>query len=800
MKGKNSNSKSNNHSSHLQSSAIERYIPAYGYHLSDNIISIGSNKLLCTLVIDGMPFESVSNSQIELAFLNFKDYLTSLGKEYGSSLGVWTHLIKKKVKLDMQYRFDQNQFAQSFADRYCQLFDNNNFFKTEYYISFIFKTSDIIEGIEFLNTIIEQSKAVLKNFSPKVLGRDGYKSEIAEFLSYLINNQSNDIPLSDMPICQQIPDSEWYFGYDLLEIRNKSTTDIKYATNYILKGFSFKTSMSQWDFLLALPYEFILTQSFIFASTTRIQKKIDQQINQLESSGESSDAIDELLIGKATLSEGKAMFGSYQSSLTIFGATEKEALDGGTKVSSEFLTSGGGFSLMKATIEGYQAFISSLPDSKFRPLDSRRTTTNLACLFSMHNYSFGKQYGNPIGDGTAIMPLKTIADGLYYFNTHYSHPHKNVTGKAIAGHFLLLGATGAGKTTLEGAIATFLQRFNPMMFGIDYNRSLEMTFRGLGGEYFAIKEGEFTGFNPFQLEEKASDNLRSFLYRWVESCAKDTDGNVSDEDAEAIRKAVNAILEMPLPLRRFGLILSSINKGTSLRLRLSKYCESEGGKLAWVVDSPINTFNPINYQKVGFDTTVVLEKDSSGNDHPACETLLAVLLFYKQVMQQHNPGRLMLSLIEEFWKPANYPTTQELIKSILKAGRIKNEFIGLVSQSPADAIKCDIFEAIVEQTPTKIFLPNPDAEYKNSYEKIGLTVKEFERLRRLDLASRTFLIKQSNSSCFAKMDLEGFDEYLPIISGTHKGIELCEKIRKELGTNEPSIWMPIFIKELLQKE
>ena len=236
MKGKNSNSKSNNHSSHLQSSAIERYIPAYGYHLSDNIISIGSNKLLCTLVIDGMPFESVSNSQIELAFLNFKDYLTSLGKEYGSSLGVWTHLIKKKVKLDMQYRFDQNQFAQSFADRYCQLFDNNNFFKTEYYISFIFKTSDIIEGIEFLNTIIEQSKAVLKNFSPKVLGRDGYKSEIAEFLSYLINNQSNDIPLSDMPICQQIPDSEWYFGYDLLEIRNKSTTDIKYATNYILKA------------------------------------------------------------------------------------------------------------------------------------------------------------------------------------------------------------------------------------------------------------------------------------------------------------------------------------------------------------------------------------------------------------------------------------------------------------------------------------------------------------------------------------------------------------------------------------
>ena len=420
MKSKNSNSKTKISNESSKSFSIDRYIPEYGYHLSDNIISIGSNKLLCTLVIDGMPFESVSDNQIELAFLNFKDYLTSLGKEYGASLATWTHLIKKKVTLDTKYNFENNLFAQKFANKYCNLFDNNNFFKTEYYISFILKTSDIIEGVEILSTIIEQSKAVLKIFSVTVLGRNGYKSEIAEFLAYLLNNQSIDIPLSDMPIRQQIAESEWYFGYDLLEMRNKSTTKVKYATNYILKGFSFRTSMSQWDFLLTLPYEFILTQSFIFSSTTRVQKQIDQQINQLESTGEMSEAIEELKIGKATLAEGKAMFGSYQSSLTIFGETPKEALDGGTKVSSEFLTSGGGFSLMKATIEGYQAFLSCLPDSKMRPLDSRRTTTNLACLFSMHNYSFGKEKGNPIGDGTAIMPLKTIADGLYYFNTHYS--------------------------------------------------------------------------------------------------------------------------------------------------------------------------------------------------------------------------------------------------------------------------------------------------------------------------------------------------------------------------------------------
>ncbi len=32
-------------------------------------------------------------------------------------------------------------------------------------------------------------------------------------------------------------------------------------------------------------------------------------------------------------------------------------------------------------------------------------------------------------------------------------------------------------------------------------------------------------------------------------------------------------------------------------------------------------------------------------------------------------------------------------------------------QSPEDAINCDIFAAIVQQTATKIFLPNPNAEF-----------------------------------------------------------------------------------------
>lgn len=61
----------------------------------------------------------------------------------------------------------------------------------------------------------------------------------------------------------------------------------------------------------------------------------------------------------------------------------------------------------------------------------------------------GETKGNAIGDGSAIMLLKTPTQGLYYLNTHYSPPKENVIGEFIAGHFLMLGATGTVKQPLK---------------------------------------------------------------------------------------------------------------------------------------------------------------------------------------------------------------------------------------------------------------------------------------------------------------------------------------------------------------
>ena len=360
-------------------------------------------------------------------------------------------------------------------------------------------------------------------------------------------------------------------------------------------------------------------------------------------------------------------------------------------------------------------------------------------------------------------------------------------GARNTGHMLCLGATGAGKTTFEGVLVGFLDRFDPKIFAIDFNRSMQLFLETYGTTYFDISNGVDTGLNPFQLEDTPA--LRSFLYELVGACGRDADGRLSATDERLIKEAVDSIMLMDFQDRRFSYMSSLIpvEGGDGLGDRLAKWQHSQGGYLAWALDSPVNRFNPKNMNRVGFNTTDILKPNN-----PATEPVLSVLFYMKDQMQ--TGGELFLSLVEEFWVPCNYPTTQRQIEGSLKAGIIKGEFMFLVSQSPEDAINCEIFPAIIQQTPTKVFLPNPEATFEK-YQLCGLNEKEFKDFADLEKDSRTMLIKQSNQSTFAKLDLSGYDEFLPIISGTWEGIKLSKQVRSEVG-DDPAKWVPLFRQRL----
>ncbi|MGR2997564.1 conjugal transfer protein TraE [Vibrio vulnificus] len=748
---------------------------------------------MATMKLDGIPFESESKKSLEAAFLTVRGFLNQLAKKYGGRLAIWSHIIKAKDTLVNVYNFPNNHFMQTFANKYADSFSGKDFFSTSYYLTFIYDYDEnydksLLEFEEMLNT----STATLRQFGAHMLvvSENGASCQNVEFLAQLLNNRHRKIPMVESKIQKVIGHSDWHFGYDILEIRNADTQTSKYGVFYELDAMPELIEPSMWDFILSQQCEFVITQSMFLYKAPATLKIIEDQSNEIKSTDANATELMGLEAAKEAVSNGSVSFGDYHCSIAVYDDKQERLI----KNATDFIGQFGARSVMlkRSNLKSEYSFLSALPASKHRITPSPRTTTSLACTFSLHNYSKGKSSGNPIGDGSALMPLKTVSDTIFYLNCHASEADKDVTGKKYAGHTMILGASGAGKTTLEGVMVGFLTRFNPQIFAIDYNRSTELYIRAYGGQYFSFSEGIDSGLNPFQLDDTPA--LRSFLNRLCNRLGSDQNGQLTEMEEAEIKKGVESVLRLPLEHRGLSTFLSTIQR-PNLRARFSKWCRCENGQFGWCLDSPVNRFNPALMDKIGFDTTLLLESMSGDKGHPACEPVLATLFFMKDLMQKE--GRLLVTVVEEFWMPANFPLTQSIMKQVLKAGRLKGEFMILSSQSPEDAINCEIFPAIVQQTATKIFLPNPDAEFA-AYKQCNVNKSEFDVLTLLDKTSRTFLVKQSNTSCFAKLDLMGYDDHLPIISGTTEDISLCESIRKEHG-DDPDVWIPLLLKAIKQK-
>jgi type IV secretion system protein VirB4 len=103
-----------------------------------------------------------------------------------------------------------------------------------------------------------------------------------------------------------------------------------------------------------------------------------------------------------------------------------------------------------------------------------------------------------------------------------------------------------------------------------------------------------------------------------------------------------------------------------------------------------------------------------------------------------------------------------------------------------------ISRTIIEQTPTKILFPNPDANAAEYIEGFGLSEREFKLIKeQLEPGSRQFLIKQGHYSVVCQLNLKGFDSELKVISGRASTVDELHRIISETGL-DPAQWLPIF--------
>jgi type IV secretion system protein VirB4 len=779
-----------------KSIAFSDIAPKYKLHVSETVITMDKDRLLGVIQFDGMPFNTVDATKLERVGNRQTRVLNELERAYGSRLGVWCHTVKRRVNAHNDYHFD-NDFMNDFNNRYMKRFKGGNFFQTRYYMTFVLKAKDQDSGIKEIQQLLNFVSSSLSEFSPYILGvkrasNGAHYSEIGSFLCFLSSGDDTPVLLSSAYLVDLIDLGSLYFGFDFAEFRPNSGKK-RFGVFYDLRTHPAQGTIGQWNFLLKEPCEFIFSQSFNFWKSDRSLKMIDSKINKLNSSSNTpSHLAYELEEARDYVSSNEIVFGEHQGALLVFGDTPSHTVDVANDLVSHF-SGTGDTSFRRATASSIYTFQSLFPGSFIKPFKEPKTTRNLSCGFSMHSYPNGKATGNPLGDGKAIIPLETEDGGIFFYNTHVTPLGSDNRGDPEPGHVLSLGMTGAGKTTLESVIINYLSRYNPAIFAIDYNKSMINNIRGtLKGVYFRIETGIDTGINPFQWVDTPTH--RDFLYQLVELLAGD---KTSAEEKSQIKLAVDTVMDFENPLdRRLSHVHANIpdRGGDGLKERLAQWVHSSQGRHAWALDSAVDRFDPSNMFRVGFDATPLLV-----DNNPVTEPLLSTLFQMKKIMQNVRKGQPLITMVAEFWAPANYPTTAEEIKKILKAGRLKGEICMLSSQSPESAINCLIFDDIAQQTPTKNLLPNVDASWE-AYKKLGVSEKDFEELLLLSKDSRKFIIKQGNKSAIASIDLKGFDEFMPIISSTDVSIDEIDQLIIEIGSDDPDDWLPIYRQHVLNKK
>jgi type IV secretion system protein VirB4 len=773
--------------------AGEEQLPPYNYHVRDTIISFEDGRVAFTVRAKGVPFEVTSDNVLESNYDSLNAMLMSAAKSTGARLAVWAHVNHFRTEFKTSYRFGFDWMRQ-FSSKYLAKFDGAEIYENDFYLTFILKANvndnfeECIRELEEIQLMVLQW---LRMYEVEALGiyeHDGLLfSETYEFLAYLYNGFWEKMPVTSLPAFQAIESSALHHGYKLIETRFPDGGH-QYSAFYDLKDFPEPTTRGKFNPLLELPFPFVLALSFTFINSADSVKLINQQINKMTSAGdEAIEQMQDMATGKGAVMSGEVFFGELHGALVVHGATEKQAEDRGATARTT-LSASCGTLFVPATISAPETFFSLFPGNvKRRPRPMPKTSRNLLGLFSMNTYSSGKQNGNPIGDGAAVVPLQTTVHGVYHFNFHYSLADMDSRGEKRAGHTVILGATGAGKTTLQTTLLLFLERYGAKIFAIDKDGSMRGFIEAQGGTYFTLAAGEPTGLNPFQLPDTTFN--RNFLYDLVAACGRAGNENTTAEETKDIKRAVDNVFELPFEQRRFGVLVQSIpDTGPNcLARRLAEWCYSEvDGRYAYALDNPRNNFDWESFARVGFDVS-----DFLVDGHPATEPILSYLFHLKTLMQRG--GGLLATVVEEFWLPLRYPTTANQILDSLKTGRRRDEFIVLVTQSPEDAIQSPLLPAILQQTPTKIYLPNPDAEYTTpdggGYSRFGLTRKEFQKLKKLGLQSRMFLIKQGSQSSIAKLDLEGLGEYIAVLAMAAEDFAYLDAAKAEVGTH-PDAWVP----------
>lgn len=365
------------------------------------------------------------------------------------------------------------------------------------------------------------------------------------------------------------------------------------------------------------------------------------------------------------------------------------------------------------SVNAVEAWLGSLPGHAYA--DVRRPvigSLNLCDLIPLASAWSGPPRCDHL-NGPAVIQARTKGASPFRLCLH----------QGDVGHAMVCGPTGAGKSTLLNLLAAQWRRYpDAQVYFFDKGGSCKVLTHAVGGDYYDL--GAPDGGLSFQPLGRVHDESERV---WAQGWLLDVLQREGVAPAPQLKEEIWRVLELlgggyDVPDRTLGSFVNLI-QSQAAKEALRRY--TLAGPYGRLLDASQDNLDVGTWQ--AFETEQLMRQ-------PAAVVPVLTYLFHRledRFAAEGTGGRPTLLVLDEAWVFLADGTFAAKIHEWLKVLRKRNVAVVFATQSLADIQASPIAPALIENCPTRLFLPNPRAlepNVRSVYEAFGLNEQQLRLL------------------------------------------------------------------------
>ena len=375
-----------------------------------------------------------------------------------------------------------------------------------------------------------------------------------------------------------------------------------------------------------------------------------------------------------------------------------------------------GFVVRDESLNAQEAWLGTLPGHVWANV--RRppvSTTTLAHLMPLSSVWAGDE------ENEHLRECAGVGTSHIYCSTAGSTPFRLNLAVQDVGHTFIVGPTGSGKSTLLGALAIqFLRYPNAQVIIVDKDKSARALTLALEGViYEPGNEKAATSFQPLRDIDDPAE--RVWASQFVLHLLAEQKVSPSPELKEYIDSALASLASNPSRQHR---TISGLSFLLTPDLKAALYPYTIRGNYGQIFDADHDSVDSLSSCQM-FEMGDLMRMGE--------EAVAPALDYIFHRIEARFDGRPTLLILDEAWLFLRHPIFVNRLQGWLKTLRKKNVYVVFATQEVADAANSPIAQTILQACPTKIYLPDEQAQtpaLASVYKSFGLTDTEISILAR----------------------------------------------------------------------